>query len=72
MLNFFSSLPQPSSSKDKCEATNTTSEKPDTFKNPSLTVINLDEARNSLSHSRKSTDAVDENFSDKPSGDSPL
>jgi len=68
MTNASLSLPQPSSSKDKCEATNTTAEKPDTFKNPSLTVINLNEARNSLSHSRKSTDAVDENFSDKPSG----
>ncbi|KAJ7336485.1 DNA mismatch repair protein [Desmophyllum pertusum] len=68
MANAPNSVPQPSSITTRHDGSNTTLRELNASENPSSTVINLDEGKNSVFHSRKSSNDVDEDLSDQPSG----
>ena len=68
MLFVLYSLPQQSTSTDKHSSRNTVLGEPSRSENPSLTVVNTDEAKTSESNSGKVTDSTVEEVSDKPSG----
>lgn len=68
MLFVLYSIPQQSIRTDKHSSRNTVLGEPSTSGNPSLTVVNTDEAKTSESNSGKVTDSTVEEVSDKPSG----
>ena len=60
----FFSVPQLSSSANKQSASNTTVQDSAASENPSSTVV----GENSVSHTQKSSEVIDEHFADQPSG----